>query len=84
MDWLVALAASACIASSGIALLAHTNRASSMGERLASFGGGILLTAAGAGTVIADIRPTVEDASRLIVQHLPEFLPLAQGVPTPG
>ncbi|EKV29586.1 hypothetical protein C882_0408 [Caenispirillum salinarum AK4] len=81
MDWLVQLAASACIASSGIALLAHTNRAAAMGERLASFGGGIALTAAGAGTIIADIRPTVEGAGRMIVRHLPDVLPAALGAP---
>ncbi|WP_404379093.1 hypothetical protein [Caenispirillum salinarum] len=81
MDWLVHLAASACIASSGIALLAHTNRAAAKRERVASFAAGIALTAAGAGTIIADIRPTVEDASRMIVQHLPEILPFAHGAP---
>lgn len=76
MTWMVEIVFCMALATAGVFLLRNTNRNRTAEARLASVSGGIILTAVGAGTVIADLRWTVERAGALIVPHLPDFAPL--------
>lgn len=77
MHWIVDVAIGFGSALMGLTLLVVTNHTRDGLLRLMSFSGGIAFTAIGAGTAITACRPAVQEAGRVLVEHMDAVIPAA-------